>query len=170
MTHEAILLVQVDDPDKETRLKYRYVNEMWCMVCSFKDLFRWSMFCVSPEPRLHAALLSALHRDGRGVQLQVIPHIMQIIQEFKVQRDLYCQSHGLSSLSRKYLRRKRRAEAAVDAERANKSYEDHIAVTNAFINQISRLFQIIQMLTSTEILEENEIRKSEAFVSSILII
>ncbi|CAG7733427.1 unnamed protein product [Allacma fusca] len=125
---------------------------------SIFELFRWNMFLATPEPRLHAAILSAIHRVGRGAQLQVIPHIMQIIQEFKQRRDMYCQKHDLTSLSKRYLKRKRKSDVQKGIEFARATFTRDLQTRNALKTQICRLFQLIQILISEGCLEDNEIQ------------
>lgn len=79
---------------------------------------------------LHCALMDAIHRGGKGAQLQVIPHIMTLIQELRVIRD--------------------RISAPNNAG----------VVTSTTVERgVDKLLQLIQMLIAAECLDRNEVRK-----------
>lgn len=74
--------------------------------------------------------MQAIDRAGKGAQLQVIPHIMTLIQELRVKRELVA------------------------------SNNNGAVVTPAAVERgVDMLFQLIQMLISAECLDRNEIRK-----------
>jgi hypothetical protein len=69
-----------------------------------------------------------IERAGKGAQLQVIPHIMTLVQELRAKRD-----------------------------------QGPITTTVA----VDRLFQLIQMLISSECLDRNEIRESAQALNNL---
>lgn len=96
-------------------------------------MFRW---CIQDgdqdKSRLHLALISAIDREGKGIQLQVIPHIMTLIQELRVRK-----------------------------ERMAGTSNSGVMVSPTVVERgVNMLFQLIQMLINTECLDRNEIRKS----------
>jgi len=94
------------------------------------EIFRWYMNSEEDQSRLHLTLILAIERAGKGAQLQVIPHVMTLIQELRVKREktISMNNNGASAFNS--------VETCVD-----------------------RLFQLIQMLISSECLDRNEIRE-----------
>jgi len=90
--------------------------------------------------RLHFALITAIERAGKGAHLQVIPHVMTLIQELRVKKEQ--QNHPMVNAS-------------------GSMGFSHIELS------VDRLFQLIQMLISSECLDRNEIRKYTQFHNKI---
>ncbi|ODM94493.1 hypothetical protein Ocin01_12179 [Orchesella cincta] len=92
------------------------------------EIFRWCAHSEEDQSRLHLALMSAIDRAGKGAQLQVIPHIMTLIQELRVKREHVVSANNNGGL------------AYAQVERG-----------------VDMLFQLIQMLLASECLDRNEI-------------
>jgi hypothetical protein len=95
------------------------------------EIFRWCMNSEDEDQsRMHFALITAIERAGKGAALQVIPHVMTLIQELRVKKE---QAAALLS-----------SNGAIGFS--------HVDIS------VDRLFQLIQMLVSSECLDSNEIR------------
>jgi len=84
------------------------------------------------QSRLQFTLLNAIDKAGKGVQLQVIPHILTLIHELrmKMERVIANENNGASLLPYSCVEK-----------------------------SSCRLFQLIQILISAECLEPNELGK-----------
>jgi len=75
--------------------------------------------------------MSAIDRAGKGAQLQVIPHIMTLIQELRVKREHACAANTNGGLG----------------------------YTTQVERGVDMLFQLIQLLLASDCLDRNEIRE-----------
>jgi len=150
----AVFLIAIGKAYKATPPPQRLIDQVtiWiessphvCFIApqsAVFELFRWCAHSPSrqeetqAQSRLHLALMSAIDRAGKGAQLQVIPHIMTLIQELRVKRE-----HAISTSN----------NGGAGGSTLGGHYSQEVE------RGVDMLFQLIQMLIAAECLDRNEI-------------